>query len=112
MILKVSSHLHELPLVHAEAGGAPVEDLVKRQRPAVGEDDRKTARLQSLQEPETAKTSSSRHQTELGVGEQVVIIPSVKRNEPLRVLICCFVKLRIISQLLLSLLVKRERTLR
>ena len=67
MILKVSCHLHELPLVHAEAGGAPVEDLVKRQRPAVGEDDRQTARLQSLQEPETAQTSSSRHQTERGV---------------------------------------------
>ena len=60
-------HLHELPLVHAEAGGAPVEDLGKGQLPAIREDDGETARLQSLQEPETAQTPASRHQAECGV---------------------------------------------
>ena len=69
-------HLHELPLVHAEAGGAPVEDLGKGKLPAVREDDGETARLQSLQEPETTKTPASRHQAERGVGQEVVIVPS------------------------------------
>ena len=74
--LEVISHLHELPLVHAEAGGAPVQDLGEGQLPPVGEDDGQTASLQRLQEPETAKTPASRHKAERGVGQEVVIIPS------------------------------------
>ena len=69
-------HLHELPLIHAEAGGAPVQDLIEWKLPSIGEDDRKTAGLECLQEAEAAETSSSRHQAERGVGEEVVIIPS------------------------------------
>ena len=69
-------HLHELSLIHAEAGGAPVQDLIEWKLPSIGEDDRKTAGLECLQEAEAAETSSSRHQAERGVGEEVVIIPS------------------------------------
>ena len=74
--VKQLRHLHELPLVHAEAGGAPVQDLGEGQLPAIGEDDGEAASLQRLQKPKTAQTPAPRHKAERGVGQEVVIVPS------------------------------------
>ena len=70
-------HLQELPLVDGEAGGAPVYNLVKGKLPTIREDDRQTAGLQSLQEPEGAQPPPPGHEAEGGVGEKVLVVPPV-----------------------------------
>jgi hypothetical protein len=40
-------YLQELPLIHGECGGSPVQDLAKGELPTVGQDDRDAARLNS-----------------------------------------------------------------
>ena len=69
--------LQQLPLVNGETGRAPVDDLVKWELPAVGENDGEAAGLQGLQEPEGPQPSSSRYETEGGVGEEVLVVPLV-----------------------------------